>query len=83
MDMRLLALAPLCLLSMICVAGAEELRVLAADSLREVMTEIGERYKAATGITVTAEFGPSGYCASASKKVTTLTCSPPRIWAIR
>ena len=60
MDMRLLPLAPLCLLSMISVAGAEELRVLAAGSLREVMTEIGERYKAATGITVTAEFGPSG-----------------------
>jgi molybdate transport system substrate-binding protein len=47
-------------MSMISVAGAEGLRVLAAGSLREVMGEIGERYKEATGTAVTAEFGPSG-----------------------
>jgi len=56
----LLLLAPLWLVSMISVAGAEGLRVLAAGSLREVMGEIGERYKEATATTVTAEFGPSG-----------------------
>jgi molybdate transport system substrate-binding protein len=47
-------------MSMIGAAAAEELRVLAAGSLREVMAEIGERYMAATGTTVIAEFGPSG-----------------------
>src|SRR5262249_42934311 len=41
-------------------AAAEELRVLAAGSLNEVMGEVGQRYKAATGVTVAAEFGPSG-----------------------
>jgi ABC-type molybdate transport system substrate-binding protein len=41
-------------------ARAEELRVLAAGSLSEVMDEIGEHYKAATGTAVTTEFGPSG-----------------------
>jgi molybdate transport system substrate-binding protein len=45
---------------MISAARAEGLRVLAAGSLREVMGEIGERYKEATGTAVTAEFGPSG-----------------------
>src|SRR5271168_2575309 len=57
---RLLLLAPLWLVSMISLAGAEGLRVLAAGSLREVMGEIGERYKEATATTVTAAFGPSG-----------------------
>jgi ABC-type molybdate transport system substrate-binding protein len=42
------------------MAQAEELRVLAAGSLREVMDEIGDRYKTATGIGVTYDFGPSG-----------------------
>jgi molybdate transport system substrate-binding protein len=41
-------------------ATAEELHVLAAGSLSEVMDEIGERHKMATGTTVRAEFGPSG-----------------------
>jgi molybdate transport system substrate-binding protein len=45
---------------MIGKATADELRVLGAGSLREVMAEIGGRYKATTGTTVTAEFGPSG-----------------------
>jgi molybdate transport system substrate-binding protein len=42
------------------VARADELHVLAAGSLREVIGEIGQRYKQATGIVVTADFGPSG-----------------------
>jgi len=42
------------------LARADELRVLAAGSLREVIGAIGERYKAATGTIVTADFGPSG-----------------------
>src|SRR5215471_3441208 len=58
--MRSLLLAALCALPMMGGATAEELRVFAAGSLGEVMAEIGERYKAATGTTVTAEFGPSG-----------------------
>src|SRR6516165_12052695 len=41
-------------------ATAEELHILAAGSLKEVMDEIGERYKAAGGTAVAAEFGPSG-----------------------
>jgi molybdate transport system substrate-binding protein len=41
-------------------ARADELRVLAAGSLREVVGELGTRYKAATGTAVTADFGPSG-----------------------
>jgi molybdate transport system substrate-binding protein len=45
---------------MISAGAAEGLRVLAAGSLREVIGEIGERYKEATATTVTAEFGPSG-----------------------
>jgi len=56
----LLLLAALCAVAMIGPATAEELRLLAAGSLSEVMDEIGERYKAATGTSVTAEFGPSG-----------------------
>jgi molybdenum ABC transporter molybdate-binding protein len=60
MILRLLLLAALGLLPMTDARVAEELRVLAAGSLREVMGEIGEHYKMATGTTVTAEFGPSG-----------------------
>jgi molybdate transport system substrate-binding protein len=41
-------------------AQADELRVLAAGSLREVIGAIGERYKAETGAAVSADFGPSG-----------------------
>ena len=40
--------------------AAEELRVFAAGSLKEVVGELGKRYEAATGSTVSAEFGPSG-----------------------
>jgi molybdate transport system substrate-binding protein len=53
-------LAACCAVSMIGAARADELRVLAAGSLREVIGEIGEHYKKATGLTVTADFGPSG-----------------------
>jgi ABC-type molybdate transport system substrate-binding protein len=41
-------------------ARAESLHVLAAGSLREVIGEIGGRYHKATGVEVTADFGPSG-----------------------
>jgi molybdate transport system substrate-binding protein len=41
-------------------ARAEALQVLAAGSLREVMTEIGDHYRRGTGADVTAVFGPSG-----------------------
>jgi molybdate transport system substrate-binding protein len=60
MVLRLFLLAALCVLPMTDVRAAEELHVLAAGSLREVMAEIGERYKETTATTVTAEFGPSG-----------------------
>jgi molybdate transport system substrate-binding protein len=60
MVLRSLLLAALCTVAIIGEATADELHVLAAGSLREVMAEIGERYKAATGTVVTAEFGPSG-----------------------
>jgi molybdate transport system substrate-binding protein len=57
---RLLLVAALCVLPVTDARATEELRVLAAGSLREVIAEIGEHYKKATGTTVTAEFGPSG-----------------------
>jgi len=60
MGIRLSLLALLCVSSMTSVVRAEGLRVLGAGSLREVMAEIGERYKEVTDTTVTAEFGPSG-----------------------
>jgi molybdenum ABC transporter molybdate-binding protein len=41
-------------------APAESLRVLGAGSLREVMTELAAQYRKATGVEVTADFGPSG-----------------------
>ena len=41
-------------------AHADQLRVLAAGSLREVIGEIGRRYQMQTGIQVRADFGPSG-----------------------
>jgi molybdate transport system substrate-binding protein len=39
---------------------AEQLHVLAAGSLREVMGELDSRYGEAAGVNVTADFGPSG-----------------------
>jgi molybdate transport system substrate-binding protein len=60
MRMRFLLLAPLCLISMIIAATAEELRLLGAGSLREVTADIGKRYEEATGTKIIADFGPSG-----------------------
>src|SRR5215469_13346058 len=58
--MRALWLTVLVMAAMIGSAPADELRVLGAGSLREVIGEIGGRYKTATGIAVSADFGPSG-----------------------
>jgi molybdate transport system substrate-binding protein len=41
-------------------ARAESLRVLAAGSLREMVGELGERYKVRAGVEIAADFGPSG-----------------------
>jgi len=60
MGIRLWLLAPFWMGSMIGAPFGEELRVLGAGSLREVIAEIGERYKDATGTTINVEFGPSG-----------------------
>jgi len=58
--MRIVVLAALCVAAMIGKARADSLHVLAAGSLREVIGEIGDRYKQATGVVVAADFGPSG-----------------------
>jgi molybdate transport system substrate-binding protein len=60
MRVRILFLAALCVAAMSSATRAEGLRVLAAGSLREVVGEIGERYHKATGVEVSADFGPSG-----------------------
>jgi molybdate transport system substrate-binding protein len=60
MLVRYLLLAPLCLVSMITTATAQELRVLGAGSLKEVIAALGRRYAETTGATVVADFGPSG-----------------------
>jgi molybdate transport system substrate-binding protein len=57
---RAFLLAGICAVLTIGAAQAEELRVLAAGSLREVIGEIGGRYQKATGVVITADFGPSG-----------------------
>jgi molybdate transport system substrate-binding protein len=58
--MRVLLMAAIGVAAMIGAARADELHVLAAGSLREVIGEIGARYNDATGVVVTADFGPSG-----------------------
>jgi molybdate transport system substrate-binding protein len=62
--MRVVLLAAICAVAMIGpgtnLARADSLHVLAAGSLREVVGEIGDHYKKATGVEVTADFGPSG-----------------------
>jgi len=58
--MRVLFLMALYFAATSASVRADELRVLAAGSLREVIGTISERYKAATDIGVTADFGPSG-----------------------
>ena len=60
MRRRILVLAMLCTATTIAAAQAEPLRVLGAGSLREVIGEVGVRYRTATGIEVSADFGPSG-----------------------
>jgi molybdate transport system substrate-binding protein len=60
MRVRTLALAAFCVVAMIGAARAEELRMLAAGSLREVMGAIGDRYKQASGVALSADFAPSG-----------------------
>jgi molybdenum ABC transporter molybdate-binding protein len=58
--MRAWLLAAMCIAAVTGAARAEGLRMLGAGSLREVIGEIGARYKAATGVEVTGDFGPSG-----------------------
>ena len=60
MRLRPLLVATFCVLTAIPAARAEQLHVLAAGSLREVLGEIGNQYRKATGIEVVAGFGPSG-----------------------
>jgi len=60
MPLRPLLAAALCAFAMIGSPRAEQLHVLAAGSLREVLGEIGDEYRNATGVEVTADFGPSG-----------------------
>jgi len=60
MNARRLAAIIFCFAVGIGAAQADELRVLAAGSLREAIGEIGQRYHAATGVNVAAMFGPSG-----------------------
>jgi molybdate transport system substrate-binding protein len=55
-----LAVVFVCFMFGIGVAHADKLRVLAAGSLRDAIGEIGERYHAETGTTISAVFGPSG-----------------------
>lgn len=50
----------LCLFAAINMVKAEQLRVLAAGSLREVIGAIGSQYHKATGVEIVAAFGPSG-----------------------
>ncbi len=60
MPYRILFLVGLCLLAMTNAPRAEQLHMLAAGSLREVLGAIGTQYRGATGIDVTTDFGPSG-----------------------
>src|SRR5689334_20236849 len=41
-------------------AGAQTLTVLAAGSLREAMNELGDAYRAQSGVVMAATYGPSG-----------------------
>jgi len=55
-----LFLGVVCTVTTIGSARADELRVLAAGSLREAIGEIGDRYTRATGTVVAADFSSSG-----------------------
>jgi molybdate transport system substrate-binding protein len=68
MSSRALLLWAFCVLTMIPAARAEELRVLAAGSLREVIGAIGSQYRKTTGIEIVAGFGPSGLLREAIEK---------------
>jgi molybdenum ABC transporter molybdate-binding protein len=56
---RLLCAAAI-IIAMTGSGGAQELRILAAGSLREAVGEITANYQQATGTKIVAEFGPSG-----------------------
>jgi molybdate transport system substrate-binding protein len=58
--LRILLAAALCVVAMIGSPKAEQLHVLAAGSLREVLAELGKQYQKAAGVEVSADFGPSG-----------------------
>jgi molybdenum ABC transporter molybdate-binding protein len=60
MPSRILFVAAFCVFAVINSPRAEQLHVLAAGSLREVMAEIGNQYRKSTGIEIIAAFGPSG-----------------------
>jgi molybdenum ABC transporter molybdate-binding protein len=60
MPVRTLLAAAFCLFAMIDTPKAEQLHALAAGSLREVLSEIGNQYRKATGVEISADFGPSG-----------------------
>jgi len=60
MPIRTVLLAVLGLIATITDAQADELRVVAAGSLRDVIGAIGDRYRETTGVEVKADFGPSG-----------------------
>jgi molybdenum ABC transporter molybdate-binding protein len=55
-----LFLAVVCTVATIGSTMADDLRVLAAGSLRDAIGEIGDRYKQATGTAVAADFSSSG-----------------------
>lgn len=59
--MRFAALLTLAMLSLSSsVQGAEQIRLLAAGSLKAAMTDIGKAFSAATGTAVENSFGASG-----------------------
>lgn len=60
MPIRALLLVAFGFVTMANSPRAEELHVLAAGSLREVMAELGNQYRKATGVEIVADFGPSG-----------------------
>lgn len=68
MRTRLLLLAALCWVMMVGSPRGAELHVLAAGSLREVLGEVGNQYRQATGIEVVADFAPSGVLRVAIEK---------------
>jgi molybdate transport system substrate-binding protein len=60
MPIRTLLAGVLCLFALINTPKAEQLHALAAGSLREVLSEIGNQYRKTTGVEMSADFGPSG-----------------------